>query len=68
LRSFCYSKYCYKYFYAYYFFLGFSGGTGVKNLPVNAVGSGDRDSIPGLGRFPRGGMGTHFSILAWQIP
>jgi len=48
--------------------LGFSGGTGVKNLPVNAVGSGDRDSIPGLGRFPGGGMGTHFSILAWQIP
>ena len=24
--------------------------------------------IPGLGRFPGGGMATHSSILAWRIP
>ena len=46
------------------FFLGFSGVSGVKNLPVNAVDSGDTGSVPGLGRCPGGGMGTHFSILA----
>jgi len=25
-------------------------------------------SVPGLGRSPRGGHGTHYSILAWRIP
>ena len=31
---------------------GFPGGTGVKNLPVNAGDARDVGSIPGLGRFP----------------
>ena len=37
------------------FFDGFSGGSGVKNLLVNA---GDASLIPGLGRFPREGNGN----------
>ena len=43
----------------------FSGGSAVKNLPVN---SGDSGSIPGSGRSPGGGMATHSSFLAWRIP
>ena len=35
--------------------LGFPSGPVVKNLPANA---GDPDSIPGLGRCPRGGNGN----------
>ena len=31
---------------------GFSGGSVVKNLPANAGGTGETDSIPGLGRSP----------------
>ena len=38
--------------------LGFSGGSVVKNLPVNAGHSGDVGSVPGSGRFPRGGNGN----------
>ena len=37
----------------------------VKNLPAMQT---DLGSIPGSGRFPGGGNGTHFSILAWRIP
>ena len=37
----------------------------IKNLPASA---GDSGSIPGLGRSPGGGMSTHSSILAWEIP
>ena len=43
----------------------------VKNLPANAGDIRDmRDtgSIPGSGRFPGGGHGTHSRILAWRIP
>ena len=36
--------------------MGFPGGTVVKNLPDCA---GDRGSIPGLGRSPEEGNGTH---------
>ena len=36
----------------------------VKNPPE----MGDLGSIPGLGRSPGGGDGTHSSILAWRIP
>ena len=39
----------------------------VKN-PTSARDAGDMSSIPGLGRFPGGGRGTHSSILAWKIP
>ena len=34
----------------------------------SACNAGDPGSIPGLGRFPRGGMATQSSILAWRIP
>ena len=37
----------------------------VKNPPANA---GDMGSIPGLGRYPGGGMAILSSILAWEIP
>ena len=37
----------------------------VKNPPADAGYAG---SIPGLGRSPGGGHGTHPSILAWRIP
>ena len=40
----------------------------VKNPPANAGDIRDADSIPGLGIFPRVGMATHSSILAWRIP
>ena len=38
--------------------MGFPCGTVVKNLPANAGVAGDSDSIPGLGRCPRGGNGN----------
>ena len=34
---------------------GFPGGSVVKKLSANAEDAGDMDSIPGLGRSPRGG-------------
>ena len=37
----------------------------VKNPPADA---GDAGSIPGLGRSPGGGHGTHPGILAWRMP
>ena len=40
----------------------------VKNQPANAGDIRDVGSIPGLGRFPGGGMTTYSSILAWRIP
>ena len=40
----------------------------VKNLPANAGDIRHLCSIPGLGRSPGGGNGTHSSILAWRIP
>ena len=33
-----------------------------------ACNAGDLGFIPGSGRFPREGMTTHYSILAWRIP
>ena len=38
---------------------------GVKNLSANV---GDAGLIPGSGRSPGGGNGTHSSILTWKIP
>ena len=40
----------------------------VKNPPAKPRDLGDADSIPGLGRSPGGGHGTHSSIPAWGIP
>ena len=45
---------------------GFSGGSAIKNLLVNA---GEMDSIPGSGRSLGGGKWQPYSsILAWEIP
>ena len=41
--------------------------TGSSNGKESACNSGDRGSIPGLGRSPGGGHGTHSTILAWRI-
>ena len=43
---------------------GFPGGSDGKE---SACSAGDLGSIPGLGRSPGEGMGTHSSILAWRI-
>ena len=40
------------------------GDSVVKNLPTNAGNSG---SIPGSGKSPGEGNGTHSSILAWEM-
>ena len=45
--------------------MGFPGGSDSKESACNV---GDPGSIPGLGRFPRRGMATLSSILAWRIP
>ena len=39
----------------------------VKNLLANAGDVRDVGFIPGLGRTPGGGHGTHSSILAWEF-
>ena len=43
----------------------FPGGSEVKESASNA---GDPGWIPGSGRSPGEGNGTHSSILAWRIP
>ena len=45
--------------------MGFPGGPDGKETTYNAR---DLNSVPGLGRSPGGGHGTHSSILAWRIP
>ena len=40
----------------------------VKNLLANAEDTGDADSVPGLGRSPRGGQGNLLQCFAWGIP
>ena len=40
----------------------------VKNPPANAGDIRDGDSVPGSGRSPGGGRGTHCSVLAGRIP
>ena len=37
----------------------------VKNPSAN---EGDVESIPGLGRYPGGGNGTHPTVLSWESP
>ena len=46
---------------SYGFLVGFPDGSVVKNPPASAEDTG---SIPGLGRFPGGGMATHTTTLA----
>ena len=40
----------------------------VKNTPASAGDRRDVGLIPGPGRSPREGNGTHSSILAWRVP
>ena len=40
----------------------------VKNLSATAGVRRDMGLIPGYGRSPGGGHGTHSSILTWRIP
>ena len=56
-------------------FMGFPGGTVVKNLPANAGDTGDAGLIPGLGRSPEEGnvnasqyssLGSSMDRGAWQ--
>ena len=47
---------------------GFPVGSVSKESTCNAGDIGDVGSVPGWGRSPGGGMATHFSILAWEIP
>ena len=47
---------------------GCPGGSVANNPPANAGDAREPGSIPGLGRSPGGGMATHSSILAWEIP
>ena len=46
-------------------YMGFPGGSVVKNLPAMA---GDVGLIPGSEDPLEKEMGTHSSILAWEIP
>ena len=46
-------------------FLSFPGDSDDEESACNA---GDLGLIPGLGRSPGEGNGTHFSILAWKTP
>ena len=45
--------------------LSFPGGSDGKESACHA---GDPDSIPGSGRVPREGNGSHSSIPAWRTP
>ena len=47
------------------FLLGFPGGSDSEESACNA---GDAGSVPGSGRSPGGGNGTHCSVLAWRMP
>ena len=42
-------------------------GTVVKNVPANTRDTGYMGSIPGSGKSPGEGNGSHSSILAWKI-
>ena len=49
----------------YLYLTNWPGDSVVKNPPTNA---GDSGSIPGSGKSPGEGNGTHSSILVWEIP
>ena len=48
--------------------MGFTGGSVVKNLPVNAGDVGDSGSNPRSDNLLEKEMATHSSVLAWEIP
>ena len=47
---------------------GFPDGSVGEETTCNAGNTGDSGSIPGSGRSPGEGNGTHSSVLAWEIP
>ena len=47
---------------------GFPGGSVVKNLPENAVDTGDMGLIPGSGRSPGEGNGSTLQYSCLKIP
>ena len=49
------------------YFVGFPGGSVVKNLPAHAGEVRDASSIPGSQDPLEKEMATHSSILAWEI-
>ena len=49
-------------------YVGFPGGTVVKNPPANAGDTREAGSIPGSGRSLEEGMANHTSILVWRVP
>ena len=58
--------YIYKFMYIFIYkiiYMGFPGGSVVKNLPANAGATGDECSIPGLGRSPGGGNDNLLDLL-----
>ena len=48
--------------------LGFPGGSEIKNLPANAVGTREASSVPGLGTSPGGGNGNPLQYSCWDNP
>ena len=48
--------------------LALPGGAVVKNLPANAGDTRDADSIPGLGRSPRGGKSNPLQYSGPENP
>ena len=58
--------YIYKFMYIFIYkiiYMGFPGGSVVKNLPANAGATGDKCSIHGLGRSPGGGNDNLLDLL-----
>ena len=51
-----------------YVWLGFPGGTVIKNLPVNARDAGEAVSIPGLERSPGVGNGNPLQYCCLDNP
>ena len=52
----------------YLTYLGFPGGSEVKNLPASEGDAGVTGSIPGLGRSPGVVVATHDRIFACRVP
>ena len=50
------------------YYVGFTGGSEVRNPPANAGDIRDSGSILGQEDALEEGMATHSSILAWRIP
>ena len=50
-----------------YVYMGFPGGSGVRNSSANAGDAGDMGLIPGLGRFP-GGNGNPLQYSCLENP